>query len=54
MSNRNVSKLPVIDDQSGLLVGIITSTDIIRIEPGYVGYLKDLIFSKSSHQKDDE
>ena len=48
MSNRQVSKLPVIEDDSGLLVAIITSTDIIRIEPGYVGYLKDLIFSKSS------
>ena len=48
MSSRHVSKLPVIEDDSGLLVAIITSTDIIRIEPGYVGYLKDLIFSKSS------
>jgi CBS domain-containing protein len=48
MSNRQVSKLPVLEDKSGLLLAIITSTDIIRIEPGYVGYLKDLIFSKSS------
>ena len=48
MASRQVSKLPVIEDDSGLLVAIITSTDIIRIEPGYVGYLKDLIFSKSS------
>ena|SRR5579871_5644556 len=53
MSSRQVSKLPVIDDETGLLVGIITSTDIIRVEPGYVGYLKDLIFSKSSHQRSD-
>jgi CBS domain-containing protein len=53
MSDRQVSKLPVMDDVSGLLVAIITSTDIIRIEPGYVGYLKDLIFSKSSHQRTD-
>ena len=48
MSSRQVSKLPVIEDDSGLLVGIITASDIVRVEPGYVGYLKDLIFSKSS------
>ena len=47
MSERNVSKLRVIDE-SGLLSGIITSTDIIRIEPGYVKFLKDLIESKRS------
>ena len=45
MSEKLVSKLPVIDDESGLLVGIITSTDIIRAEPGYVKYLKELISS---------
>ena len=45
MSERHVSKLPVVDDESGLLVGILTSTDIIRVEPTYVEYLKDLISS---------
>jgi len=47
MSEGHVSKLPVIDDESGLLVGIITATDIIRIEPIYVEYLKGLITSPS-------
>lgn len=45
MSERRVSKLPVIEDESGLLIGIITSTDIIRVEPSYVEYLKELITS---------
>ena len=45
MSDRHVSKLPVVDQESGLLVGIITSTDIIGIEPAYVAFLKDLISS---------
>ena len=48
MSARNVSKLPVVDDESGLLVGMITSTDVMRIEPSYVEYLKELIHSRSS------
>ena len=47
MSERHVSKLPVLDTE-GLLVGIITSTDIIRVEPEYIKYLEDLIYSKSS------
>jgi CBS domain-containing protein len=47
MGENNVSKLPVITND-GVLIGIITSTDIIRIEPGYVKYLKDLIESKSA------
>jgi CBS domain-containing protein len=46
MAQENVSKLPVISE--GVLTGIITSTDIIRIEPSYVKYLKDLIGSKSA------
>ena len=46
MSERHVSKLPVLDDV-GLVVGLISSTDLIRIEPGYVEYLKELIHSKS-------
>ncbi len=45
MSDRRVSKLPVLEEESGLLVGIITSTDIIRVEPAYVEYLKGLISS---------
>ena len=42
MSDRRVSKLPVIGE-SGDLVGIITSTDIIRSEPGEVDYLQELV-----------
>ena len=41
MSLKKVSKLPVLED--GKLVGIITSTDIIRSEPMMVGYLHELI-----------
>ena len=41
MSAKKISKLPVID--SGKLVGIITSSDIIRHEPSMVGYLRELI-----------
>jgi CBS domain-containing protein len=48
MSQNKVSKLPVLDN--GLLVGIITSTDIIKVEPQYVEHLKDLIAGKSSQQ----
>jgi CBS domain-containing protein len=41
MAKENVSKLPVLEN--GELVGIITSTDIIRTEPMMVGYLQELI-----------
>jgi len=41
MSTKNVSKLPVVKE--GNLVGIITSTDIIRAEPMQVGYLQELV-----------
>ncbi|MGI0086072.1 MAG: CBS domain-containing protein, partial [Nitrososphaerales archaeon] len=41
MTRYNVSKLPVID--SGELVGIITSTDIIKGEPMQVAYLQELV-----------
>ena len=41
MSEKKVSKLPVLED--GKLVGIITSTDIIRTEPMMVNYLHELI-----------
>lgn len=41
MSEKKVSKLPVIEN--GKLIGIVTSTDIIRTEPMLVGYLHELI-----------
>ncbi|MDG6922557.1 MAG: CBS domain-containing protein [Nitrososphaerota archaeon] len=41
MTSSDVSKLPVVKD--GRLVGIITSTDIIRAEPIQVGYLQELV-----------
>ncbi len=41
MTQRKVSKLPVVDGEK--LVGIITSTDIIRAEPMEVGYLQELV-----------
>lgn len=44
MTTRNVSKLPVI--KNGNLVGIITSTDIIRAEPMQVGYLQELVVAR--------
>ncbi len=45
MSQKQVTKLPVLED--GVLVGIITATDIMRVEPEYVKYLKNLIYSKT-------
>ena len=41
MREKKVSKLPVIESHK--LAGIITSTDIIRMEPTQVGYLKELV-----------
>ncbi len=41
MTEYSVSKLPVMND--GELVGIITSSDIIRAEPMQVGYLQELM-----------
>ena len=41
MTRYNVSKLPVLDQ--GELVGIITSSDIIRAEPMQVAYLQELM-----------
>jgi CBS domain-containing protein len=41
LSKKHVSKLPV--EREGRLVGIITSTDIIRTEPTQVGYLQELV-----------
>ncbi len=41
MIKKKVSKLPVVND--GKLVGIITSTDIIRSEPTEIGYLQEMI-----------
>jgi CBS domain-containing protein len=47
MSQRRVSKLPVVEDESGLLVGIITASDIIRSQPDYIEFLKELIASST-------
>ena len=44
MTEKNVSKLPVLDE--GILVGIISASDIIRVEPTYVNYLRGLIEKK--------
>ena len=52
MSDRHVSKLPVVDDESGLLVGIITASDIINVEPGYIEYLKELITSSTRKKEE--
>ena len=41
MIERKVSKLPVVNDKR--LVGIITSTDVIRAEPMQIGYLQELV-----------
>ena len=41
MTSRKVSKLPVVKNDK--LVGIITSTDVIRAEPIQVGYLQELV-----------
>jgi CBS domain-containing protein len=41
MTFKHVSKLPVLKGKR--LVGIVTSTDIIRAEPTQVGYLQELV-----------
>ena len=41
MTRYNVSKLPVL--RKGELVGVITSTDVIRAEPIQVAYLQELV-----------
>ncbi len=41
MIERKVSKLPVVNEKK--LVGIITSTDVIRAEPMQIGYLQELV-----------
>lgn len=41
MNEKRISKLPVVEN--GKLVGIITSTDIIKAEPIQVGYLQELV-----------
>ena len=43
MSLKHVSKLPVVNNRSSKLLGIVTSTDIIRAEPMQVGYLQELV-----------
>lgn len=46
MTEKNVTKLPVLD--GGILVGVISASDIIRAEPTYASYLRSLIERKSS------
>ena len=41
MTEKGISKLPVVKDKK--LVGIITSTDVIRAEPMQVSYLQELV-----------
>ena len=41
MTSKHISKLPVLKEEK--LVGIITSTDVIRAEPTQVGYLQELV-----------
>ena len=47
MTERNVSKLPVLDE--GIVVGVISASDIMRVEPTYVTYLRGLIERNISH-----
>jgi CBS domain-containing protein len=41
MTEKGISKLPVVKEKK--LVGIITSTDVIRAEPMQVSYLQELV-----------
>ena len=41
MTEKAVSKLPVFDE--GVLAGVISSTDIIRVDPTYISFLRGLI-----------
>ena len=47
MTEKNVSKLPVLDE--GILVGVISASDIMRVQPTYVTYLRGLIERNISH-----
>ena len=46
MTEKNVTKLPVLDE--GILVGVISASDIIRAEPTYASFLRSLIERKTS------
>ncbi|MBS7627077.1 CBS domain-containing protein [Candidatus Bathyarchaeota archaeon] len=42
MAERNIKKLPVVQD--GRLIGIVTTTDIVKNQPKYVDVLRDLVW----------
>lgn len=44
MANKGIKKLPVV--RKGQLVGIITSTDIVRAGPGLLKILEDLMWRR--------
>ena len=46
MTEKNVTKLPVLDE--GILVGVISASDIIRAEPTYASFLRSLVERKTS------
>jgi len=47
MTEKGVSKLPVFD--GGILAGVISSSDIIRVDPTYIAFLRGLIERRSLH-----
>jgi len=44
MSRKHIKKLPVVED--GRLIGIVTSTDLVRSGPELVSALTDLLSKK--------
>ncbi|HVB11968.1 MAG TPA: CBS domain-containing protein [Nitrososphaerales archaeon] len=49
MTEKEVSKLPVFDE--GILAGVISSTDIIRVDTTYISFLRGLIERRVSHAR---
>jgi len=47
MTEKQVSKLPVLDE--GILAGVISSSDIMRVDPIYISFLRGLIERRVSH-----